>query len=57
LALDISGRLRHLHREDKDMKKRETKLAHACNPKYSGDEIRRIKVQSQPGEIVCETLF
>jgi hypothetical protein len=26
--------------------------AHACNPSYSGAEIRRIAVQSQPGETV-----
>jgi hypothetical protein len=30
--------------------------AHACNPGYSGAEIRRIAVQSQPRQIVHETL-
>jgi hypothetical protein len=27
-------------------------VAHACNPSYSGAEIRRLEVQSQPGHIV-----
>jgi hypothetical protein len=32
-------------------------VAHACNPSYSGGaEIRRIAVQSQPWQIVHETL-
>jgi hypothetical protein len=34
-------------------------MAHACNPSYSGDretESRRIEVQSQPRQIVHETL-
>jgi hypothetical protein len=30
-------------------------VAHACNPSFSG-EIRRIAVQSQPGQIVHNTL-
>jgi hypothetical protein len=38
-----------------------TPVAHACNPRYLGgrdqeNEIRRIVVRSQPGQIVCETL-
>jgi hypothetical protein len=31
-------------------------VAHDCNPSYSGAEIRRISVWSQPGQIVRETL-
>jgi hypothetical protein len=31
-------------------------VAHTCNRSYSEAEIRRIMVQSQPGEIVRETL-
>jgi hypothetical protein len=31
-------------------------VAPACNPSYSGGEIRRIRAQSQPGQIVLETL-
>jgi hypothetical protein len=31
-------------------------VAHACNPSYSGAEIRRIVVQSQPRQIVLKTL-
>jgi hypothetical protein len=31
-------------------------VAQTCNPSYSGAEIRRIAVQSQPGQIVCKTL-
>jgi hypothetical protein len=31
-------------------------VAQACNPSYSGAEIRRILVQSQPGQILAETL-
>jgi hypothetical protein len=31
-------------------------VVHAYNPSYSGAEIRRIKVQSQPRQIVHETL-
>jgi hypothetical protein len=26
-------------------------VAHACNPSYSGAEIRRISIQSQPGKM------
>jgi hypothetical protein len=32
-------------------------VAHSCNPSYSGGSIRRIEVQSQPRQIVGETLF
>jgi hypothetical protein len=34
-------------------------VAHACNSSYSDQEaeIRKIMVWSQPGQIVCETLF
>jgi hypothetical protein len=31
-------------------------VVHACNPSYSKAEIRRIAVQSQPGQTVCKTL-
>jgi hypothetical protein len=31
-------------------------VAHAYNPSYSQAEIRRILVQSQHGQIICETL-
>jgi hypothetical protein len=31
-------------------------MAHACNPSYPGAEIRRITVQSQPQQMVHETL-
>jgi hypothetical protein len=31
-------------------------VAHACNPSYSGGEIRRITVQGQFGHIVHKTL-
>jgi hypothetical protein len=31
-------------------------VAHACNPSYSEAEIRRIKVQSLPRQIVHKTL-
>jgi hypothetical protein len=31
-------------------------VAHTYNPSYSGGEVRRIKVQSQPRQIVFETL-
>jgi cell division septation protein DedD len=30
-------------------------VAHACNPSYQETEIRRIKIQSQPRQIVCKT--
>jgi hypothetical protein len=30
-------------------------VAHACNPSYMGEEICRIAVQGQPGQIVLET--
>jgi hypothetical protein len=32
-------------------------VAHACNPSYQEAEIRRIVVQSQPGQIILETLL
>jgi hypothetical protein len=32
-------------------------VAHACIPATQEAEIRRIKVRSQPRQIVCETLF
>jgi hypothetical protein len=31
-------------------------VAHACNPRYLGAEIRNIAIQSQPGQIVPESL-
>jgi adenosine deaminase len=31
-------------------------MAHACNPATQAAEIRRIEVQSQPGQIVRKTL-
>jgi hypothetical protein len=31
-------------------------VAHACNPIYSGGRVRRIEIQSQPGQIVHKTL-
>jgi hypothetical protein len=31
-------------------------VAHTCNPATQEEEIRRIMVQSQSGQIVCETL-
>jgi hypothetical protein len=31
-------------------------VAHACDPNYPEVEIRRIMAQSQPRQIVCETL-
>jgi hypothetical protein len=31
-------------------------VAHACNPSYSGAEIRRIAVQSQLRQIIHKTL-
>jgi hypothetical protein len=30
-------------------------VAHTCNPSYSGEEIRRMPVQSQPRKIVSKT--
>jgi hypothetical protein len=29
---------------------------HACNPSYQEAEIRKIEVQNQPRQIVCDTL-
>jgi hypothetical protein len=31
-------------------------VVHVCNPSYSGAEIRRIEVESQPRQIVLQTL-
>jgi hypothetical protein len=31
-------------------------VAQACNPSYSEADISRITIQSQPREMVCETL-
>jgi hypothetical protein len=32
-------------------------VVYACNPSYSGGEIRKIEVRSQPGQIVHEPYF
>jgi hypothetical protein len=32
-------------------------VAHACNPSYAGGRDQEIRVQSQPRQIVCKTLF
>jgi hypothetical protein len=44
----------------KDEKACGSRVAHSCNPSYSATqeaEIRRIEVQSQLREIVCETIL
>jgi hypothetical protein len=40
----------------RQIKKSQAPMAHASNPSYSGDRDRRIEVQSQPRQIVQETL-
>jgi hypothetical protein len=40
----------------KKRKKSQAPVAQAYNPSYTGAEIRKIVVQSQPGRIVRETL-
>jgi hypothetical protein len=32
-------------------------VVHVCNPSYSEEEIRRIVVQNQPGQIVYKVIF